>query len=86
MRLREALLGHPWRLPKEVTYLFDGLPDKSTPRGTRAPASMRHRDDTGRILIRFLISLFLTGGYIGRSKTERDKHPRGRRRPCQALF
>jgi hypothetical protein len=24
-RLREALLKHPWRLPKRVTYLFDGL-------------------------------------------------------------
>lgn len=24
-RLREALLNHPWRLPKEVTYLFDGI-------------------------------------------------------------
>jgi hypothetical protein len=24
-RLREALLGHPWRLPKEVTYLFDWI-------------------------------------------------------------
>ncbi len=24
-RLREALLLHPWRLPKEVTYLFDWL-------------------------------------------------------------
>jgi hypothetical protein len=24
-RLREALLDHPWRLPKEVTYLFDWI-------------------------------------------------------------
>lgn len=24
-RLREALLNHPWRLPKEVTYLFDWI-------------------------------------------------------------
>jgi hypothetical protein len=24
-RLREALLHHPWRLPKEVTYLFDWI-------------------------------------------------------------
>jgi hypothetical protein len=24
-RLREALVNHPWRLPKEVTYLFDWL-------------------------------------------------------------
>src|SRR5262245_56518966 len=24
-RLRQALLNHPWRLPKEVTYLFDWL-------------------------------------------------------------
>jgi hypothetical protein len=24
-RLRGALLGHPWRLPKEVTYLFDWI-------------------------------------------------------------
>jgi len=23
--LREAFLRHPWRLPKEVTYLFDWL-------------------------------------------------------------
>jgi hypothetical protein len=24
-RLREALVNHPWRLPKEVTYLFDWI-------------------------------------------------------------
>ena len=24
-RLRQALLGHPWRLPKAVTYLFDWI-------------------------------------------------------------
>ena len=24
-RLRQALLDHPWRLPKEVTYLFDWI-------------------------------------------------------------
>ena len=24
-RLRDALVHHPWRLPKEVTYLFDWL-------------------------------------------------------------
>ena len=24
-RLREALLRHPWRLPKRVTYLFDWI-------------------------------------------------------------
>jgi hypothetical protein len=24
-QLRQALLGHPWRLPKDVTYLFDWI-------------------------------------------------------------
>ena len=24
-RLRESLLDYPWRLPKEVTYLFDWI-------------------------------------------------------------
>ena len=24
-RLRTALLNHPWRLPKEVTYVFDWI-------------------------------------------------------------
>jgi hypothetical protein len=46
-RLREALLNHPWRLPKEVTYLFDWIALRARPSirpqkcGPSAPPKVR---------------------------------------------